>query len=372
MPAAYTPLKINKLIALIEGRFDLGRLERAVQVGLGQPLQHYTVDRNLLDIISALCLKVNAEGAAAVADLLRGLKTTHPDVELHAALDAIFATTPAAVPAGADPFEALLVTEVPPLPIVNRQSLRSNLRSVADPGCGYRALSVDGPAASGKTYSKRLIQHIARAEGAHPITIEVVNEMRALSLQATMEKIAFGFSPDAVGEVRKLLIDGPTDAQAAERFVGWVGNVSQVFAQDGQQFWLVLDGLNRSGATPVRDLLVPSLLQAIADDNVFGLRLFLLGDDGTRVGDARHIVLHESTQAISGTEIGVFLTAYAALKGWTIAPTDLTRLVERVVGGADWPFDHKSLEGIRRRLELIVPRLRDPAGPLQAVLQPQS
>ncbi len=364
MPTAFSPPQISNLAVMIERHFIYQTLDQAVQLGLNSQLQHYSLAPNLPAVILDLCRKVNAEGR--LPDLVKGLLNTNPAPELRAALAAFSAAVPSAA---VDPFEALLVTELPPVPMINRQFLRNYLRNLVNVNYGYRVISVDGPTASGKTYSKQLIQHIAASLGATTVTIEVVNAARALTLQETVKKIAFGFSSNAIAEMDRLFPDKPTDAQSAERFVDWAGSVSQGFATGGKEYWLLLDGLDRSGAEPVRDLLVPLLLKAIADRNVIGMKLFLLGDDATRVGDASHIVLHESTRSISEKDIGAFLTAFAAQKGYALGPAELTQILERVIAGTQWPFDHKALQSIRARLELIVPRLCEPNKPLMELLE---
>jgi hypothetical protein len=247
-------------------------------------------------------------------------------------------------------------------------SLRSYLQNLIAAGSSYRVISIEGPTASGKTHSKRLIHHVAGFLGAVPVTIEVAGEGRSLTLAEAMDKMALGLR-QRIGDVRALFPDSPTDARAAERFVDWISSLSRDFEATGIQYWIILDGLDRSGAGPVRELLVPLLLQSIADRNLVGVKLFLLGDDARRVGDARLIALHETAKPIDPPEISNFLSGCAAERGWQIGAPDLARLLQSVVGGAQWPFDHKALQSIRERLEKIVPRLRDPNKPIAELLE---
>jgi hypothetical protein len=372
MSAAYTPRQIAQLTARIADHFTLPQLERAALIGLRTPVNHITLASNLPGVIFALCQEANR--SSRMTDFLRGLKDTEGDADterskrLNAALDTFTVTGSLE---GADPFATLLITELPPVPVVNRLSLREYLRSLTNRDAAYGAISINGPSPCGKTYSKNLIRHIATWKGATPLVIEVVNESRALTLIDTMKKIA-KLLGQPLKDLAELLIDNPTDARAAELFVDSMAEPLRAAAEEGKQYWIVFDGLDRSAAGPVRDNLVPYLLKSIADGNVMALKVFLLGDDGTRIVDARHIVLHESAQTITQTEIGDFLTACAAQKGWDLKAQQQTQLLSYVIGGASPPFDHKALHGIRERLEQILLRLCDPnksvAELLEAVL----
>jgi hypothetical protein len=369
MTAAYTPRQIAQLSARIADHFTLPQLERAALIGLHTPLNHITLASNLPGVIFALCQEANR--SSRMADFLRGLKDTEgaADTErsqrLNAALDTFTVTGSLD---GADPFATLLITELPPLPVVNRHSLRDYLRSLTNLDAGYGAISINGPGPCGKTYSKNLIRHIAGWKGATPLVIEVVNESRALTLADTMKKIATLLG-HPLKDLAELLIDTPADARAAELFADSIAEPLRRAAEAGKQYWIVFDGLDRSAAAPVRDNLVPYLLKSIADGNLPALKLFLLGDDGTRIVDARHIVLHESAQTINPTEIGDFLTACAAAKGWDLKQQQQIQLLSYVIGGASPPFDHKALHGIRERLELILLRLCDPGKSVEELLQ---
>jgi hypothetical protein len=363
MAAEYTPQRMSWLARTIDMYFTHDTLKRAVQIGLSANLEIYSIADNLPAVISDLCRRVNEE--TDVARLLRGLKEVNPALKLSKTLDDFVAGCDAGT---VHPIDALLVSEMPPVPVIDRVSLRSYLQALLAAGSSYRVISVEGPSASGKTHSKCLIHHVARYLGAVPITIVVAREGHSLTLADTMDSIALGLR-QSIADVRALFPDSPTDARAAERFVFWISSRTRDFDAAGIQHWIILDGLDRGGAAPVRELLVPHLLQAIADGNLVGVRLFLLGDDALRVGDARRIALHETTRPIEPSEISGFLSSCAEQKGWQISASDLSRLLENIVGGAQWPFDHKALESIRERLEKIVPRLRDPNKPIGELLE---
>jgi hypothetical protein len=363
MAALYTPPQIRRLVPLIEQHFTTQRLDQAVFIGLKRTLQAITRAPTLEEMIFEVCQVANREGR--MTELLQGLKATNEFQELHAAFDRFEATGSYE---NTDPFATLLVTEAPPIPVVNRQSLRECLRDLTKLKAGYGVISVDGPRACGKTHSKSLIRYVADWKGARTVVIDVVNDTRALTLRETINKIT-DLLTLPVKDLERRLKDQPTDAQTAERFVNWISGLSESLTADGRQYWVLFDGLNHDAADPVRKYLLPPLLQAIADGNVLGVKAFLLGYDATRIADASHIALHENARGIVETEIGAFLTAFAAKKGWALSQEDHALLLSYVLGGAQSPFDHKALQGIRERLGKILSLLENPIRALKELQQ---
>jgi hypothetical protein len=346
MPAQFTPRQISKLTRLIDPAFPtLGQLQRAVQYGLGVQLTRYSMASNLPTVILDLCNQVNQEGR--IAALIKGLKSENSDPVLHQALDAFL--TPAQAGA-AGPLDVLLVRELPPLALINRQTLRTHLSQLIVQGSGFRAVSVAGPTACGKTHSKELIRFVAENFSYQHVQIDVVDGTATRTLREVLGKITLGLR-QPFKTLSDLLPDEPTDAQAAERFVDWMGGLSQGFQQTGEQYWLTFDGLDRPGAAPVRDELIPNLLRALANDNLKNIKLFLLGDNSRRIREARRIALHEDALQITANEISLFFQNYAQRAGRQIPANDLTALVNHVVQNAQSPFDHSAMDAIGDRLE---------------------
>jgi len=356
MPAVYTPPQIARLAELIHKHFELAQLERAVFIGLNTTVEELTRAADVPKMILDVCRAANRE--ERMVSFLKGLKSvsTPSQQELHACFDLFSATGSYET---TDPFSTLLVIDSPPMPMVNRQSLRESLRNLTELKTGYGVISVDGPTASGKTYSKNLIRRIAEWKGATTVVINVVGDVSALTLRETMVMIT-DLLTLPLEQLDLRLRDQPTDARAAASFVNWVSGLSRKLTADGSQYWVLFDGLNHDAADPVRKCLLPPLLQAIADGNVSGVKVFLLGYDATQIGNVAHIVLHESARGIVETEIGGFLIAYAAKQGWQLSEEEHGELLSYVLGGAQSPFDHKALQGIQERLRAILSLLENP------------
>ena len=328
----------------------LERLQQSVILGLQTSLDNYTLASNLTLRILELCLKVNAQGR--VADLIAGLKQVNPNPQFTADLEAFSAGT---LSTAATVCGTLLVTEQPPLPVVNRRNLRGHLSQIMRPNVGYHAISISGPSACGKTHSKELIIFVAKCIGVTPIYVDVIGEdLRPRTLLNIVEQIAMKVQE---GELARVLADQPTDAQLAERFVSWLSGLSQNFQRNGSRYWIIFDGLDREVAKPMRELLIAQLLLAIANGNLQNVKLFLLGDNGKRVRDARRIVLHEEAEPLTAADIGTFLQEYAATQGWQLLQSQIDDAMEFIISDAIPPFDHRTMEQIRDRLEQSIESL---------------
>ena len=358
MASRLPPPQLGKLAVLIGPKFTPVTLDIAVNLGLGVPLAHYSMLPRLSAVIVELCTLVNREGR--IDELINGLKAANPNIELHAALDALLAP----VPIGPGLCQALLLRSVPPLTLINRDSLRGNLIQLTD-APAFRAISISGPSACGKTHSKELIRLVAEAKSYTHVPIDVVDDARTLTLRQVVDKITLALRCD-FGQLKVLLSDEPTDAQAAERFVDWISSQSRDFVLDGEQFWLIFDGLDRPGAASTRDNLVPMLLRAVANNSLQNVTLFLLGDNAKRIREARRIVLHEEATQMTRGEIRLFLKNYALSKGWAIPDNELDDLADYVIRGLSWPFDHTSMESISERIEIALRIIDNAAAQAQA------
>jgi hypothetical protein len=344
MPARFSPRQIGSLARLIQPNFTIATLKSAVQFGLGTTLETYSTAPTLPALILELCNKVNAQDA--IDGLINGLKDANPiNQPLHSALDTFMSRQAAT----GDICGLLVLRPLPRLTMVNRQTLRSHLEQMTLPGSGFRVLSVTGPQACGKSHSRELIRLLAEHLGYHYVQIDVAEETRVRSQVEVLEKITLNMR-QPYSALTGLLLDNPSDARAAERFVDWIAGLSQNFSP-GEQFWLTFDGLDRSGAEPVRDNLVPALMKAVRDDALRSVRLFLLGDNGKRVRPARTVVLHEQVTNLARAELEAFFVAYAAQAGFALEAADRDGLVDHVVGNARWPLDHQALEDFAERMQ---------------------
>src|SRR5262249_25575638 len=155
---------------------------------------------------------------------------------LHATLDAFIAGPSAA----ANTFDVLMVSDLPVVPVVNRNTLRGHLATLLAPGSNYRAVSVDGPIACGKSYSAKLIRFVAKRLGARPISLTVADDAGTRSIVDIFHEIALALN-FRIEDINALLVDKPTEAQAATRFVSWLSGISKSFVPIGEQVWIILD-----------------------------------------------------------------------------------------------------------------------------------
>jgi hypothetical protein len=342
MASRFSPRQIGSLARLIQPNFTPDTLALAVQLGLGKLIATYTTASSLPAKILELCNRVNAQDD--IEQLVEGLKNANPNPTLHLALDAFIS-----MQATGDVCGLLVLRPLPRVTMVNRQTLRSHLEQLTSPDSSFRVLSVIGPQACGKSHSRELIRLLAERLGYQYLLVDVVDETHVRSQREVLEKISLHMG-QKFSALTELLPDNPSDARAAERFADWIAGLSKSFTP-GEQYWLTFDGLDRSGAEPVRDNLVPALMKVVQDDSLRGVRLFLLGDNGKRVRSARAVVLHEQATNLTRDELGSFFSAYATQAGLALGAEDRNDLITHVVGAATWPLNHQALEDFADRME---------------------
>ena len=159
---------------------------------------------------------------------------------------------------------------------------------------------MNGPPASGKTYSAELIFHVASA----------IENVRVLYINAADESDATRLSPDRLADyfAQNILQDpswriiGPrTNAAIAT----WIVNTC---AQSAYHWWLVFDGFDeRRTPRETRDLLRRLLILASAPGLRGSVGLILLGfDDALMPEELRSYVLQETIAPVTVNDVIAF------------------------------------------------------------------
>ena len=205
-----------------------------------------------------------------------------------------------------DPFLATVLAgrEV----FIDRSELRAKLRDLHGTSMPKLVLQVVGEPHSGKSYSFRLIEHVAGACGFRKVPVildesgtpEEVIETIALEVASTSES-----PPDRQDDPRK-----------------WYGRASQWLVkkarENGGTWWFVVDGLNHLPATSDVWDLIGRLAMAV---DLYGdgrIRLVLLGHDGALDWNLRNRYETEHLEVLSDADVREFFTEwlgelYAAL-----------------------------------------------------------
>jgi hypothetical protein len=248
--------------------------------------------------------------------------------------------------------DALVVSLVPLLPMINRAKLKSNLTQLASPANNFKLTRVTGGPGVGKSYSYELVKKAAREAG---VTSACVN-LQGKSLVQACELIARGMKLDDEDMMTYVLRDKPDDGPLARKFVRWLSKTTQSLA--GRRWWLMLDSLDKDSVLPeVRDILISKLLDAVVLDEFPAVHLVLVGHTAQLDPQLNMFTQSETLSGISRTDIETFLVEWTQRRGKQLRPPDLLVLAIDIVGQRTAPFGSADLEEIRKNTADILERV---------------
>ena len=243
-------------------------------------------------------------------------------------------------------------------PFLDREVLRRSVRDMMGPA-GRRMLVVNGPPASGKSYTLLFIEHVARQTGAFQVAPVILDraDVPAYKLIDLARDLAMVMGLPGEPIPRQL---GDTTQLYVRKFVQWLlGQAISI----GSNWWVILDGFSSEHLNPDIRLLIHTLAKAIQRQSG-PLWLILLDFDESLPDDVSTDVYWEQLTPptdIGGGEIREFL-----LDLFNHAP-DKTRLedVDQVTISMlnGLPVGDERLGVLSRRLreltETLVPSLMD-------------
>jgi hypothetical protein len=331
------PLFVATLAALRDVFTQPEPLVELVRVHLGQTLHQLTTWGGGATLNFAIFELVSwADSNDRLPDLVRALQAAHPARPTVAtAYRLAFPTAPAAALAAvpACPYDASIVgTSL----FIDRESIRTTLRTIANSPAGPRLLVVTGPACSGKTHSFLLIQ----GGGSHYQYQTAFIDVGALALEgggveAVIQDVVSKMGLDANG----LSLPGETatartTAKLASRAVGLIRND---FIERGTKWWIVFDSLDRETLAPATIAAVVCLASSFVT-NLSNVRVCLLGYKGALVPPASAYVRREALLPVGQLELENWrhqMEGYfsVVLRGRdpTIGPDSVTAVVDRVI-----------------------------------------
>jgi Effector-associated domain 1 len=344
---------MEQLCATIVAHYTVDKLRQIVKFRLDKDLETITLGPDKEAIVFTLVDWSDREGRLAL--LLAGLLAGNPHPDLAAACEAILAPRAMINPnTGPEACQALLITELPPLPMINRQDLRSYLRQLAAPDSAFRAISVSGPRASGKSHCYYLLAHVAQTIGCEIALVDLTPPLGPRSVIEVIESITAQMRLPAAEIDTHVLKDQPKDERLSRKFADWLAGYSRAFVGRGERWWLVFDGLDRPEATTVRELFVPYLLFSVAQSRLKNTAIMLLGDNAQRVVQARWCALHENARQLDRQDLRAFLSDYAAAKSIALRPDELEDMTNFVGENRPGPYDHEAMETITPRLRQVL------------------
>lgn len=195
-----------------------------------------------------------------------------------------------------DPFEAYLLRGG--RPFLDRRQLREHLKRIASNAADI--LIVNGPAASGKTYSVELIFHVASA----------IENVRVLYINAADESDGTRLSPDRLADyfAQNVLQDPNWQSSASRTNAAIATWIVDTCRQSAYHWWLVFDGFDETRSLrETRDLLRRLVILVSAPGLRGSVSLILLGFDDTLVPEElRSYVLKETLTPVTGADVSDF------------------------------------------------------------------
>jgi hypothetical protein len=324
-----------KLVDVIAGMYSLTQLNTVVSKSLGHSLEYYVGATDLLTSVEKLITALEFT-PDDLNTLLADLTVWNRKPALRVAIDAYYGAPPPA-----DPYDTLMALDEP---FVDRQILRTKLRDLFQTG-NRRALVVRGPRASGKSYSRWLVEHVARSEGIEPVFVQLKDNLledivwqviNDLSLppndfrdrMAQASTITKGFIPAFRGAARKMLAerwclifdshDYDTVPKATRNFVDEL--LSEVANLQMASIWTVVLGHR---VEPPELGPPPPLTKAIKDDIL----------------------------QVTQPDVQKFLEEFSLLPGRApLEPGKATLLAAEIFENLNPPLDHPGMEILATRL----------------------
>lgn len=226
----------------------------------------------------------------------------------------------------ADPFKSKLVGPGNRRAVLDRDGLRTGLIAIARQD--YPVLAIHGPAGSGRSYSKRILQHAA-AHATHRWELVIVDAEEHLPnpahagdlLRALAAKLHLPFTVD----VDELTED---TAKARETVNSFVGAFSRCLPK--AQRWIFLDSLDRQRVKPDLHAAVGHLAWEIVDGQLNDTRLIVTGHPGDFAPDVLDVLRREEITHIAEQQIRAFFRGIAHDIDRTLESDDLAKLVADV------------------------------------------
>jgi hypothetical protein len=245
------------------------------------------------------------------------------------------------------------VTVVGRRPFINRSRLRDNLKSLFGTD-GDRAMIVDGPPASGRSYTWVLISHVARMTSG-PET-RLIDLSRFRGALATPADVAMMIAAD-LGWVAPKADETAQDETKGRVLLGWLKNrVSEHGA-----VCMVFDGLDGDNLTDATLNFIGDIAAAAGNDELGETRVVLLAFGRTLQNpNVDPFVLREPSLAdIPLSELTAYLRKVAAEGGQDLSEAQAAALAAKLLGGSSPdPVPVKLLASRARAVSDLACRLR--------------
>ena len=226
----------------------------------------------------------------------------------------------------ADPFKSKLVGPGNRMAVLDRDGLRTGLIAITRQN--YPILAIRGATGSGRSYSKRVLQHVAAhaGKGWELVVVDaeehLPNPAHARDLFKTLAaKLGF---PVSFG------VDEWTEdtSKARETVTIFVGAFRHHLPKARR--WIFLDSLDRERVKSDLHAAVGHLASEVEDGQLYETRLIVAGHPGDFAPDVLEVLRQEEIGKIAEQQVRTFFREVAQDIGRTLEADELGRLVADV------------------------------------------
>jgi hypothetical protein len=321
----------ERLVRAIVQAFTLDQLNIVVQRVLGNSVQYYSIGPDLVTVTDQLLTALERENTP-LFKLLLYLRETTNRVPLRAAIEDALALAPPG-----DPYQALVALSEP---FVNRRMLREKLKQLFT-NANDRTLIINGPTASGKSHSRWLVQHAARAAGIDVVYVRV----SGMSLSDIVGELinGMGLPPQ---DFRDRLAQVSTLGRG---FVSALRGYSRIFGQRGDRWCIVFDQYDPAKLGEGVEEMVEQLAEDAANVNLNNVWVIVLGNSKTATALPWR-VLQETVTPLTRSDVDRFLEQLGEQCGRPLPPADRMKSVDAIFGALIPPLDHDGMSSMTTRL----------------------
>jgi hypothetical protein len=279
-----TSKQIEELVALVSDQWDLPRLRTfakdSFEIDLdreapGVPMRFAAL--KLVDILRSASPRPRDD------DLLAELRR-EGNARIRALVDEIL--RPAYFPPG-EAHDAVVLGQ---RAFIDRDDLRSNIRAFTEPDVHTtHVLLIRGGPATGKTYSRHYLDHVARVRAG--ATLQRLSLNGLLTPRELIEEVFALVGLDA--SALPPMVDDPQLARVRPLLTAFRGQIPEM---DGDRFWLVIDDLNHPNVIPAMKDAAYALAQAVEEIKPQRLWLALLGYNEPVADDTLRLVAEEDAR----------------------------------------------------------------------------
>lgn len=262
---------------------------------------------------------------------------------------------PVPLPPPPDPCLALVARKAPIIPFINRRKLRDNLRSIIQPDSAYKAICMSEHGGTGKSWSRHLVEHIAREVGMAMALIKLASTP---NIQVACKRITRDLKLDEQKMTQSVLVDQAAPDTIGQKFASWL--VGEIYKKGTPRHLLLVDEIRMGGTNaPLHTELLIPIAKELADASTdTPLVLILAGAPFPGDETIDPYVLSEEMEGFNDKDVAAYLHNYAASKNpkRELTLPEHTELMLEITGGAVGTFDKAKMQQVMEKIKLILER----------------